>query len=38
VAASESGLFVTLRYGPELFGSAAAADFASRFRGVLLGH
>jgi NRPS condensation-like uncharacterized protein len=37
VAASDRGLFVTLRYGPELFDADGAESFAARFLEVLLG-
>lgn len=37
VAASDRGLFVTLRYGPELFDPDGAERFAARFLDVLLG-
>ncbi len=37
VAASEKGLFVTLRSGPELFDADAAESFSTRFLDVLLG-
>ncbi len=37
VAASQKGLFVTLRYGPELFDADAAENFSTRFLQVLLG-
>jgi NRPS condensation-like uncharacterized protein len=37
VAASDRGLFATLRHGPELFDRDAAAEFSSRFASVLLG-
>ncbi len=37
IGASEAGLFVTLRCGPELFDVNAAREFSSRFLAVLLG-
>jgi len=37
IGASEAGLFVTLRCGPELFDTNAAREFSSRFLAVLLG-
>jgi NRPS condensation-like uncharacterized protein len=37
IGASEAGLFVTLRYGPELFDADAAESFSARFLDALLG-
>jgi NRPS condensation-like uncharacterized protein len=37
VASYGEGLFIVLRYGPELFGDDAAAEFADRFLRVLVG-
>jgi NRPS condensation-like uncharacterized protein len=37
IAASEAGLFVTLRHGPELFGDDPAERFLSGYLGVLAG-
>lgn len=37
VGASDGGLFLTLRYGSELFDANAAREFSSRFLAVLLG-
>jgi NRPS condensation-like uncharacterized protein len=37
VGASDAGLFVTLRYGPELFDAEGAEGFSTRFLDVLIG-